>query len=207
MHALLLSIVVELFTSQGCSSCPPADAFISQLAKTRADVIPLAFHVDYWDHLGWRDPFSSHEWTQRQMMYVRSFRLNSAYTPQFVINGAQQSIEEASRAKPIGTVAVDAVRDGPNIKATVRANAPPNSDIVLAVFENSVGTRILRGENAGRTTTDDAIVRKLMRVQNGTVMVPIDPSWNHFGIVVFLQNRATMAITAASSVQISPQRH
>jgi len=195
---LSAAVVVELFTSQGCSSCPPADQLISQLAKNRGQVIPLAFHVDYWDHLGWRDPFSSRLWTQRQMMYVRAFHLNSAYTPQFVVNGARQSIEEASHAKPAGSVTLDVVRDAANIKATIRADAPPNSDIVLVVFENNVSTRIERGENEGRSTTDDAIVRKLLRVQNGTVTVPVDPSWKHLGVVVFLQDRTTLAIGAAA---------
>jgi len=161
-------------------------------------VIPLAFHVDYWDHLGWRDPFSSRLWTQRQMMYVRAFHLNSAYTPQFVVNGARQSIEEASHAKPAGSVTLDVVREAANIKATIRADAPPNSDIVLVVFENNVSTRIEHGENEGRSTTDDAIVRKLLRVQNGTVTVPVDPSWKHLGVVVFLQDRTTLAIGAAA---------
>jgi hypothetical protein len=206
VHALLFSaaVVVELFTSQGCSSCPPADAYISQLVKNGGQVIPLAFHVDYWDRLGWRDPFSSRLWTQRQMMYVHQFNLDSAFTPQFVVNGRRQTIEEASRAKPLGGVAVDAVREGTNIKATIHADAPANSDIVLAVFENGVATHIERGENAGRSTTDDAIVRKLLRVQNGTVTVPIDPSWKKVGVAVFLQDRTTLAIGAAAASSLKP---
>src|SRR5205085_6783021 len=91
-------VVVELFTSQGCSSCPPADALISKLAQNRGQVIPLAYHVDYWDRQGWRDPFSSSEWTARQMMYIRGFALNSAYTPQAVVNGTRQFVESSSTA-------------------------------------------------------------------------------------------------------------
>ena len=220
MHAFLLSgfllatpVVVELFTSQGCSSCPPADALISQLARQPGQVIPLAFHVDYWDHLGWRDPFSSRLWTQRQMMYVRSFHLDSAYTPQMVVNGSRQfvgsnasvmkaAVDEASRRKPVGNVAVEVTRHDSKIDATVRAEAPQSSDVVLVVFENNVATRIERGENEGRRATDDAIVRRIMRVGQGsltqTVSVDTDPSWKRVGVVVFVQDRATLAITAAA---------
>src|SRR6266568_4493610 len=88
-------VVVELFTSQGCSSCPPADELLRGIARNaalRGKVIPLAFHVDYWDHLGWRDPFSSADWSRRQMFYIRAMRLDSAYTPQAVVNGTKQMV-------------------------------------------------------------------------------------------------------------------
>src|SRR5216117_2013020 len=83
-------VVVELFTSQGCFSCPPADHIVSDIAHDQSllgRVIPLTFHVDYWDRLGWRDPFSSPEWSRRQYVYVRALRANSAYTPQVVVGG------------------------------------------------------------------------------------------------------------------------
>src|SRR5437764_14523810 len=83
-------VVVELFTSQGCSSCPPADQLVSEIAhdaSLRGRVIPLTFHVDYWDRLGWRDPFSSAEWSRRQYAYVHALHVNSAYTPQIVVGG------------------------------------------------------------------------------------------------------------------------
>src|SRR3954462_6472363 len=107
-------VIVELFTSQGCSSCPPADALIHDITTdpaTRGRVIPLAFHVDYWDSLGWRDPFSSAEWTQRQARHARTMRLSSAYTLQAVITGSREfvgsnraamsaALEKASNEKP-----------------------------------------------------------------------------------------------------------
>src|SRR5436305_2977651 len=115
-------VVVELFTSQGCSSCPPADALIHSIANDpamRGRVIPLAFHVDYWDSLGWRDPFSSAEWTQRQARYARTMHLNSAYTPQAVVNGTREfigsnksvlkaALEKASNEKPRTEIALTA---------------------------------------------------------------------------------------------------
>src|SRR6516162_11701198 len=84
-------VVLELFTSQGCSSCPPADALLGKLAK-RTDVLPLAFHVDYWDYIGWKDPYASKEATDRQYAYGRSLGLNMVYTPQMVIDGSQDVV-------------------------------------------------------------------------------------------------------------------
>lgn len=217
MLAFLLhaAVVVELFTSQGCSSCPPADALISELSKKPGQVIPLAFHVDYWDNAFWRDPFSSHEWTERQMMYARTFKLSSAYTPQMVVSGTKQfvgsnaaamnaAVGDAARAKPAGTISVEAKRDGRNIDAVVHADPPPNSDVVLVVFQNGVSTKIAGGENSGRAATDDAIVRKMIRGRTGMVMIPIDPAWKHVGVAAFLQDRNTRAITAATSVLTQP---
>ena len=202
-------VVVELFTSQGCSSCPPAEALISQL-RNQPPVIPLAFHVDYWDHLGWKDAFSSPQWTQRQLMYVRAMHLRSAYTPQAVVNGSVEfvgsspgrmtsAIREASQRAAIGSVTVSASRSGNTITATVKADAPAGYDIVLALVENQVRTRIEAGENAGTIPMENAIVRRLRRVSNGTVTLPADPSWRDLGVVVFLQNRATLSIGNAAA--------
>ena len=83
-------VVLELFTSEGCSSCPPADALISELGSSMKSVIPLAYHVDYWNHLGWSDPFSSRQWSERQSDYARAMNLDGEYTPQMVISGGWQ---------------------------------------------------------------------------------------------------------------------
>ncbi len=209
-------VVVELFTSQGCSSCPPADELIRNLARDqslRGKVIPLAFHVDYWNHLGWRDPFSSADWSRRQMFYVRALRLDSAYTPQAVVNGARQfvgsnaavlnaAVEEASRRKPVGNVTLAVTRQRAKIEAVVHAEAPADSDVVLVLFENDVTTRIERGENEGRTASEDAIVRRLVRVGTGsltkTIPLDADPSWKRIGLAAFVQDRVTLAITSAA---------
>ena len=84
-------IVVELFTSQGCSSCPPADALLGELAK-RTDVLALGFHVDYWDYIGWKDPYASKLATKRQRQYAETFKLSYVYTPQMVVNGVTESV-------------------------------------------------------------------------------------------------------------------
>ncbi len=199
-------VVVELFTSQGCSSCPPADALISKLAQDRGQVIPLAFHVYYWDRLGWRDPFSSRDWTARQMMYVRSFALNGAFTPQAVVNGSRQFVgsnasamkRAIEEAKDAGSLTLDVTRKGSRIEGSVRADAPPNSDVVVVLFEDGVTTHIAGGENQGRTPTENAIVRRLVRVRGQSFSFDADPSWKRLGVVAFVQNRATLAITAAT---------
>jgi hypothetical protein len=205
-------VVVELFTSQGCSSCPPADALIHDIANDpalRGCVIPLAFHVDYWDSLGWRDPFSSNEWTQRQARYARTMHLNSAYTPQAVVNGTREfvgsnrpalsaALEKASNEKPIGELTLTARREGNSLIANIQATVPTNDDLMLAIVEDGVTTKIEHGENAGRTITNDAIVRKLIRVAHGEATVRLDPAWRNVSAVAFVQDRATRAIGAAS---------
>ena len=211
-------VVVELFTSQGCSSCPPADALIHEIANDpalRGRVIPLAFHVDYWDSLGWRDPFSSREWTARQARYTRTMHLNSAYTPQAVVNGTSQfvgsnrsalngALERASNAKPNGDVVLAVRREGNNVVATVHATVAPTDELLLAVTEDGVTTKVERGENGGRTITNDAVVRRLMRVKPGqtSVTIPVDPSWRNLTATAFVQNADALTIGAAATAQV-----
>lgn len=213
-------VVVELFTSQGCSSCPPADALIHDLVRDpamRGHVIPLAFHVDYWDQLGWRDPFSSAEWSQRQARYSRAMHLSSAYTPQAVVSGTRElvgsnrsalsaALEGASNVKPAGDVALTVRRDGNTLVATIHATVPATDDLLLAVTEDDVTTQVPHGENAGRTLTNDAIVRRLIRVAPGqtTVSIPVEVSWHHLGAAAFMQDRNTLAIGAAAAAQVQP---
>ena len=90
-------VLVELFTSQGCNSCPPADAYLGDLAKRR-DVVALAFHVDYWDYIGWKDTFADAAWTRRQREYSRSLRTTQIYTPQMVVDGGQHAVGSDRRA-------------------------------------------------------------------------------------------------------------
>jgi hypothetical protein len=210
-------VVLELFTSQGCSSCPPADALVHEIANDpalRGRVIPLAFHVDYWDSLGWRDPFSSGEWTQRQAHYVRTMRLNSAYTPQAVVNGTHEfvgsnrsalnaALERASNAKPSCDVTLTAHREGNSLIATIHAAVPAGADLMLAIIEDSVTTKIQHGENAGRTLTNDAIVRRLIHVTAGqAVTVPLDPAWRSLSAAAFVQDRANLTIGAAATAPV-----
>jgi hypothetical protein len=186
----------------------------------RGKVIPLAFHVDYWDRLGWRDPFSSPDWSHRQAFYVRAMHLRSAYTPQMVVNGTRQfagshagdldtALAEESKQAPFGTVRVSVTRGDP-LKVSVNANVTSDqpTDVMLALYEDGITTKVQAGENAGWTIENDAIVRKLIRVGTGstetTASIPLDKGWNasRLGVVAFLQDRKTLVIRGAAVARL-----
>ena len=155
--------VVELFTSQGCSSCPPADALVGELAR-RSDVIALAFHVDYWDDLGWRDRFELPLAAQRQQRYVQTLGLSSAFTPQLVIDGRRsfvgsdrRSINAALLQKPVGTEVRARMVQG-NLVVELGAGTQEPFDVTAAAYLPRADSRVDRGENAGRILTDFNIV-------------------------------------------------
>lgn len=157
--------VVELFTSEGCSSCPPAEAYLGELAQ-RPDVLALAFHVDYWDGLGWHDRFVIPEATPRQRGYARSLGLPSMYTPQVVIDGTGDFVG-SDRGKIMK--ALEGGRNGVPVRLTVHegslsvelgADTPRSTgDITLIAFERAAVSSVGRGENAGRTLHEYNIVR------------------------------------------------
>lgn len=152
--------IVELYTSEGCSSCPPADRWLSTL-KGRDDVLTLAFHVNYWDQLGWVDRFATPESTARQHQLSRWAGSSSVYTPQVVVNGrdsrAGTSLPKAA-ASPVG---VALQRDGDVVTATVAAaaGAPSKLDGYWAVLEDNHQSKVRAGENAGETLKHDSVVR------------------------------------------------
>jgi hypothetical protein len=168
-------VLVELFTSEGCSSCPPADALLAQLS-TRSDVLALSFHVTYWDHLGWRDPFSNETFTRRQDAYVHAFGLESLYTPQMVVGGRRQFVGSDR------TAATDAIRDalarplsadvslsthaaGASIAATVRVeHAAPEAVLFVAWADAERTSAPDRGENGGAHLRHVDVVRDLERL-------------------------------------------
>jgi hypothetical protein len=158
-------VVVELFTSQGCSSCPPADAYLGKLTA-RSDVLPLAFHVDYWDDLGWRDRFALPQAVQRQNVYARNFHRSSVYTPQLVIDGKSDaigsdgaSLERALSSPPKGVPVLIAVRETDVLVEVGAQPGGPACDVVIVAFLRHAVSQIGRGENAGRTLEEFNIVR------------------------------------------------
>ena len=179
-------VVVELFTSQGCNSCPPADAFLGELAQ-RSDLIALAFHVDYWNYIGWEDPFSSPEATQRQRDYAQSLSLSSVYTPQMVIDGSFDAVG-SDRAKVNRAIAAAsqhrkiriAIAAGPagGWRATIPATEIDQPATVwLAHYDRQHITPVKRGENAGATLTEYNIVREFRRIgqwDGAKLDVPLD---------------------------------
>ena len=161
-------VVVELFTSQGCSSCPPADALLARLTE-RADVIPLALHVDYWDYIGWADGFAKSAFTKRQKNYARAHGVRTIYTPQMVIDGQQavvghrpmevaEAIMEAKEAPR--QVRLNVTRHGDEIEVRVTAIRPLGQEALLQLvrYKPKETVAIERGENAGRTVTYHNIV-------------------------------------------------
>jgi hypothetical protein len=162
--------IVELYTSEGCSSCPPAEKLLEEIAK-QPDVLPLAFHVDYWDDLGWRDRFSMSEATQRQQAAARTLALSTVGTPQWVVDGhtavwgaSKQDLEQALKANRTA-LAVDVVRQGPEL--IVHAAAPPAAeqyDVYVVGYLPRAVTAIGRGENAGRTITEVNVVRYIHKI-------------------------------------------
>jgi hypothetical protein len=166
--------VIELFTSQGCSSCPPADTLLGQYAK-RDDVIALSFHVDYWDRLGWQDRFASADFSGRQRQYARARGDAAVYTPQVVVNGRGHVVGSSSADIEAALDAKHAWVDGVHVRAAVTESsldirvepAKPlsiDADILLAIVQSSATVRITRGENAGKTITYRNIVRSLTRI-------------------------------------------
>jgi hypothetical protein len=156
-------LVVELFTAQGCSSCPPADAYLGQLSQ-RPDVVALAFHVDYWDSSGWRDKFELRQAVERQNAYVHNFRRASAFTPQFVIDGRKdamdtnsivQALQEPRDAVPVTL----AVHEGQLVVDVGEKQGEHPSDVVLVAYLHHAETNVGRGENAGKSLEEFNIVR------------------------------------------------
>ena len=165
-------VVVELFTSQGCSSCPPADAYLNDLSKQRADVLALAFHVTYWDYLGWKDPFSLRAATDRQARYGARFG-DGSYTPEIVVDGAaglvgsyRDDVNRAiAKAKAESATVADVrviIKDG---KASIDVGKGQGSARVLLVgFDREHVTPVGRGENQGRTIAESNVVRSFRPV-------------------------------------------
>lgn len=167
-------VLVELFTSEGCSDCPPADALLAELDAKQpvpgAEAIVLSEHVTYWNHLGWRDPFSLDVATQRQEDYVRRFGLDSAYTPQAVVDGASQFVGSDGRAmlaavskaaaKPKMSLAIEDARwDHEVVRFGVRTENVKGERLVAVLAANTMHSEVARGENAGRTLHHTAVVR------------------------------------------------
>jgi hypothetical protein len=162
---------IELFTSQGCSSCPPADAQLGRLAR-RADIVALSFHVDYWDYIGWKDPFASRETTARQHAYGQALRQRGVYTPEMVVDGIghnpgielapiEELLTEAQhRSQQRATPELIRSPDGALVikLANFELDRGP-ADVTLAVYDRRHNTVVLRGENGGRTLENVNIVR------------------------------------------------
>lgn len=198
-------VVVELFTSQGCSSCPPADAFLNELAG-RKDVLALGFHVDYWDRLGWKDPLSTPGATMRQHDYATEFGRNEVFTPQMVIDGRRQAVgsnrgavlQAIAESQPVSAAPVAFAADGRSV--TVGAGTGSGKVLVIRYLARRT-TQVQRGENAGRTAIDANGVEAIERAGDWTgqqLEIPIGRVEDGHGVAVLVQAEDGRILGAAA---------
>jgi hypothetical protein len=229
-------VIVELFTSEGCSSCPPADALLARLDRTQpvegAEVIPLAMHVDYWNYLGWADPFSSHEFSERQGEYAKAFARDGVYTPQMVVDGVKEfagsneglALESIDRAahepKAEVSIAREPAQPDESVRLSVQIDRFPKQTegdpvyVLLAVTESGLSSDVARGENSGRKLSHAGVVRVIKQLgvlpdARGTTFkvdagVSVEKGWRRENLraVVFAQERGTRRVLAAASVKL-----
>ncbi|MGZ7100121.1 MAG: DUF1223 domain-containing protein, partial [Candidatus Angelobacter sp.] len=223
------AVVVELFTSEGCSSCPPADELLGRLRQDLSakniQVIPLGFHVDYWNSLGWKDRFSSADFSQRQEQYARALKVDGPYTPEMVVDGtvefvgndagqAQRTIRQQASQPEIATVKLSSAAAD---QLAVQVKAPASTGdalVMLAITEDNLTTQVGSGENGGRMLHHAAVVRELRQVgtlHDGgietTVPLKLQKDWKRDDLraVVFVQNGPSGKIDGAASVALADQ--
>lgn len=226
-------VIVELFTSEGCSSCPPADKLLSKLEELQpvegAEVIALEEHVDYWNHLGWSDQFSSTQFTARQQEYASVFGQNSVYTPEMVVDGGKELV--GSHSRDVRTTIAEAARQM-KLDVKLEQNSPVDDgglsctittgkfdpqlgvsavDIWVAVTERGLHSDVKRGENAGEDLHHASVVRSLRKIGttehgrdvsfSSDVKLSLERSWNrqNLRVVAFAEERSSKRIVGAAS--------
>lgn len=217
-------VLVELFTSEGCSSCPPADALLIQLERqpiANAEIIVLSEHVDYWNRLGWTDPFSSAEFSRRQSRYSEAWGKDGVYTPQMVVDGraefngsdgrrAQQAIARAAQEKK---AVVKLALSGDRLRVEV-TDLPPSGDaeVVLAITESNLISDVRRGENAGHTMAHTGVTRRMEVLGtakpafSADAKLTLGKTWKRADLraVVFVQERGSRRVLGAAAISLAP---
>ena len=216
--------LLELYTSEGCNSCPPVDRWVSALPRPRLvpqKLVVLAFHVDYWNDLGWPDRFSQHRFTERQQALVHANRLRTAYTPQLVLNGRdyrrtpaiEPATEHINAAPPGAQLTLTAEKTRTAIHVTAAAaltsTATATAALYLAVYENNLETDVQRGENRGRRLRHDYVVRTLLgpipvatgRAAHWEGEIPFARDWKptDLGVAAFVQSDRSGEILQAAA--------
>lgn len=219
-------VLVELFTSEGCSSCPPADRNLKFLTEqqpiTNAEIITLAFHVDYWDRLGWKDRFSSAQFSQRQESYAHAFKLGSNYTPQMVVDGATEFVgSNSGKASDAIAKAVDSpkstieISPGAHRWSVKITNVPLHrgATVYAAIAEDGISTRVEGGENSGKMLEHVSVVRRLDTLGeiasdksslDAAFEVSADPEWKreNLKVVVFVQENDAKKVIGVGSAKV-----
>jgi hypothetical protein len=227
-------VIVELFTSEGCSSCPPADALLKELSEQQkmngVQIVALEEHVDYWNHLGWKDPYSAAEFSQRQSDYAQVFGTDGVYTPQMVVDGqselvgsrsaaAREAIHKAANQPKAEIVLGAGANSSPGkpafevqIKSLGGISVRGETELWIAVTEKGLQTDVKAGENSGETLKHAAVVRSLRKIEtlrdpagyDRQLQIAVDPGWKkeNLAVVVFLAEKSSHRIVgvAASSL-------
>ena len=214
-------IVVELFTSEGCSSCPPADRLLSSIVNeqyTDAEVIGLSFHVDYWNYIGWKDPYSHADYSKRQRIYANKL-ISSVYTPQMVVNGThrfvgsdrsdwRQAFSTEKSSKLVTSLKINSIAlNGRSLSFTV--NGIEGKQFVnAAVVERELSQDINRGENRGRRLSHDNVVRAFNAKKNEEnnsfqLTLPEDLDLTKSSLIVYTQHHATWQIKGAKKIELA----
>ena len=230
------TVLVELFTSEGCSSCPSADRVLEELANQQpianTEIVVLSEHVDYWNRLGWEDPYSANEFTMRQYGYAQALEKNGVYTPQMVING-QYELVGSDKEKALALIGRSGQQEVSEIKLTAKENSNgaigvhidisklplmSNADaseinqVMLAITEDNLSSNVKRGENSGRKLNHTGVVRKLSvigqvdntRAYDSNIELSLSREWqrNNLKVIVFVQNRRTHQVLGVASAKI-----
>jgi hypothetical protein len=228
-------VVVELFTSEGCSSCPPADALLKKLSEQPSvdgvQIVALEEHVDYWNHLGWKDPYSAAEFSQRQSDYSQVFGTDGVYTPQMVVDGqnefvgsrslaAREAIQKAANQPKAELALVAGANGSPGkpvfevqVKGLEGISPRGETELWVAVTEKGLQTDVKAGENSGETLKHAAVVRSLRKIDtlrdpagyNRPIQLAIEPGWKkeNLAVVVFLAERGSHKIIGAAARPIN----
>lgn len=212
-------VVMQLFTSQGCSSCPAADALAEEIKKEYADknVLMLSYHVTYWDRLGWKDPFGKEAYTQMQYDYATKFRERRVYTPQIVVNGKEhfigsdeyilrKKVKQYLRKNVANSVHLSALKKGNQLDVTYKVSGEiSDKKLVFALVLDKETTLVKRGENAQRKLSNSNIVilQKEHALQNATgeTSIEIPKKYSNMRLIAFVQDEA-LTITGGSQVKI-----
>ena len=225
LQAADIPVLVELFTSEGCSSCPSADDLLSKLEKQQpvpgARIIVLSEHVDYWNRLGWRDPFSSSEYTARQERYAETLKQDGTYTPEAVVDGragfvgsnsreAVAAIREALKS-PKADIKLSVLEQGQGYNLSIDIAHIPESkdaDIIVALTETGLQSKVTNGENSGRTLSHTGVVRRLTLLGHAKdssystqTSLAISREWKRENLqaIVFVQDRKTRHILGVAA--------
>ena len=230
-------VVIELFTSEGCSSCPPADAFLARMTEQQfsgnVQLITLEEHVDYWNELGWVDPFSSKDWTARQYVYAGSLKNGNPYTPQMVVDGTAEFVgsrtqkaheailEAAGKTKIPVTLTLGSGNQAG--KETVHVEVGKleerskceDPEVWLAITETGLHSAVARGENAGEDLHHGAVVRSMRKIGEakangeisfaGDASVPLRLEWKreNLRVVLLVQERKSRRILGAAEIRLT----